>query len=536
VTSPSTQPVVSGGPAARAGSRRGSKGDEARRAGFDAGPRWMMALPPAFTFVIMLWDITGASYWRDEAATMSAAQRPLGNLLQTLGNIDAVHGAYYLLIWVVVRLGGTGELVTRFPSALAMAGAAAAVAALGRRLISPRAGLASGLVFAVLPEVSLYGQDARPYAIVVALAALASYLLVRAMQADVGARHRWLTGYALCLAALGIVDIFGLLLIPAHAVTVALRYLRADDAPGPAGAGEAAGAGGAAAAGEAGARQAARSLALGWLAAAVAGTALASPVLALGFVQRGTLSWLTPPGLRAVTGLHQLVGPALMADAVVLVIAAGIVVSALAGRDRLRSSWPGSLLALCLPWLILPPAILLIGSLITPLYTLRYVLLCMPAIALLAGAGLAALGWVAGTAALVVIALLGVPAQLQARGPDGHGDNVRQADRIVARNLRPGDAVLEFKAENFAQAYPYGIRQLIPVAQAKTPIQSATLVGTFLPDPVVRQRLTRISRVWVVEYGRRTPLVILSGLHFRLVHAWRTSDIWLFLYAHASGG
>ncbi len=518
MTSPSTQPVVSGGQAAGAGARQG----EAGRAGFDAGPRWMMALPPAVTFVIMLWGITGASYWRDEAATMSAAQRPFGNLLQTLGNIDAVHGAYYILIWVAVRLGGTGELVTRLPSALAMAGAAAAVAALGRRLMSPRAGLASGLVFAVLPEVSLYGQNARPYAIVVALAALASYLLVRAMQADTADRHRWLVGYAACLAALGIVDIFGLLLIPAHAVTVALRYLRAGEAPGGGGAPDGGGA--------------ARSLALGWLAAAVAGTALASPVLALGFVQRGTLSWLSPPGLGAVSGLHQLVGPALMADVVVLVIAAGIVVSALAGRDRLRASWPGSLLALCLPWLILPPAILLIGSLITPLYTLRYVLLCMPAIALLAGAGLAALGWVAGPAALVVIAVLGVPAQVQVRGPDGHGDNVRQADRIVARNLRPGDAVLEFKAENFAQAYPYGIRQLNPVAQAKTPIQSATLVGTFLPDPVVRQRLTRVSRVWVVEYGHPTPLVILSGLHFRLVRAWRTSDIWLFLYAHASGG
>jgi mannosyltransferase len=523
VTSPSTQPVVSGGQAAGDAVKQA----ETRRRSFDAGPRWMMALPPAVTFVITLWGISGASYWRDEAATMSAAQRPFGNLLQTLGNIDAVHGAYYILIWVVVRLGGTGELVTRFPSALAMAGAAAAVAALGRRLMSPRAGLAAGLVFAVLPEVSLYGQDARPYAIVVALAALASYLLVRAMADDSGERHRWLIGYAACLAALGIVDIFGLLLIPAHAVTVALRCLRA---------GEAGDQGGAGGADRAGGRQAARSLALGWLAAAVAGTLLASPVLALGFVQRGTLSWLSPPGLGAVTGLHQLVGPVLMADAVVLVITAGIVVSALAGRERLRASWPGSVLALSLPWLILPPAILLAGSLITPLYTFRYVLLCMPAVALLAGAGLASLGWVAGTAALAVIALLGVPAQLHVRGPNGHGDNVRQADRIVAAHLRPGDAVLEFKAENFAQAYPYGIRQLIPVAQAKTPIESATLVGTFLPDPVVRQRLTRVSRVWVVEYGRRTPLVILSGLDFRLVRAWRTSDIWLYLYAHPPGG
>jgi mannosyltransferase len=225
-----------------------------------------------------------------------------------------------------------------------------------------------------------------------------------------------------------------------------------------------------------------------------------------------------------------------MADAVILVITAGIVVSALAGQERLRANWPGSVLALSLPWLVLPPAILLAGSLITPLYTFRYVLLCLPAVALLAGAGLASLGWVAGTAALVVIALLGVPAQLKARGPDGHGDNVRQADRIVAAHARPGDAVLEFKAENFAQAYPYGIRQLMPVAQAKTPIESATLVGTFLPDPVVRQRLTRVSRVWVIEYGHRTPLVILSGLPFRLVRVWQTSDIWLYLYAYSPGG
>jgi len=125
--------------AARAGAKRG----EAGQAGFDPGPAWMRVLPPVVTFVIMLWGITGASYWRDEAATMSAVQRSFGNLLQTLGNIDAVHGAYYILVWPLVRIGGTGELVTRLPSAVAVAGAAAAVAALGRRLVSPRAGLAS---------------------------------------------------------------------------------------------------------------------------------------------------------------------------------------------------------------------------------------------------------------------------------------------------------------------------------------------------------------------------------------------------------
>ncbi len=525
MSTPSTPPVTAGqagvGRAGAAGAQEG-----AGRQGFGAGTWWMVALPPLATFVIMLWGITGASYWRDEAATMSAAQRPLGNLIKTVGNIDAVHAAYYLLIWVMVHLGGAGELVTRLPSAVAMACAAAAVAAIGRRLISPRAGLAAGLVFAVTPEVSLYGQDARPYAIVVALAALASYLLVRAMDAGPGARRRWLIGYALSLAVLGIVDIFGLLLIAAHAVTVGLRYLRET---GAAGADRTAASDGSSRAGR---DRDARSLALGWLAAAVAGFLLASPVLALGYVQRGTISWIAPPDLGSIEDLRELVGPAAMADAVILAIAAGVVVSALLGRDRLRANWPGSVPALCLPWLVLPPAILLVASVITPVYTLRYVLLCIPAIALLAGAGLASLGWVAGTAALAIIAVLGVPMQSQVRAPDGHGDNIRQADRIVADNRRPGDAVLEYKAENFGQAYPYGIGQLIPIAQAESPIRSATLLGTFLPDPVVRQRLAHVSRVWVVEYGHSTPLVILNGLHFRLVRAWRTSDIWLFLYQH----
>ena len=130
-----------------------------------------------------------------------------------------------------------------------------------------------------------------------------------------------------------------------------------------------------------------------------------------------------------------------------------------------------------------------------------------------------------------MIAILGVPMQQHVRTADGHGDNVRRADRIVADYMHRGDAVLEFKAENFAQAYPYGIRNLIPVAQAQSPITSATLTGTFLPDPVVRQRLTRVSRVWVVEYGRPAPLAVLNGLHFGLVHVWRTSAIWLYLYA-----
>src|SRR5947199_255410 len=117
-------------------------------------PFWELALPPLLTLAVVTWQIKGPSYWRDEGATLSAVTRPAGDLLRMLGHADAVHGVYYLVVWVVVRVFGMAELVTRLPSAVAMAVAAIAVAGIGRRLISRRAGLLAGLVFAALPEVS----------------------------------------------------------------------------------------------------------------------------------------------------------------------------------------------------------------------------------------------------------------------------------------------------------------------------------------------------------------------------------------------
>jgi mannosyltransferase len=498
-------------------------------AAFDSGPFWMRVLPPAVMFVIALWRITGPSYWRDEAATMTATARPFGELLRMMGNVDAVHGVYYMIIWVVVRLGGPGELVTRLPSAVAMAGAAAAVAALGRRLVSPRAGLWAGLLFAVLPQISLYAQDAREYAIVTALAATASYLLVRALAAR-GRRTGWLLGYAVCVGAMGSLNVFSLLLVGAHAITVALAGRRRS----PAGDGRA---------GRAGLALAGLALAGGWLAAAAGAFLLASPILSLGFAQRGTLSWLTTPQpLGAVEGLRRLIGPAPMALAVGVTVAAGILLSVLTRRP-LRASWPPGLLALCLPWLLLPPAVLIGVSQVSPVYTFRYVLFCAPAAALLAGSGLAALDWrqagllrwVPATVAFGVIAVLGVPTQLAVRSPAGHGTNIRAANAIVARERRLGDAVLYLGTDSkyFPAAYPGGFARLDNIAQVQTPSQAGNLIGTDRDGSAIEQRLTHVRRVWLVKLGSYPHDPMLGDLHFRLVRHWRVSGIWLLLFAHA---
>ncbi|MGO8959250.1 MAG: glycosyltransferase family 39 protein [Streptosporangiaceae bacterium] len=482
-------------------------------------PLWLV--PPVLTLAVTLWGIQGASYSRDESATLSAVQRPFHGLVRMLGRVDAVHGLYYVIMWPVMRLLGPGEVAMRLPSALAMAVAAAAIFGLGHRLVSPRAGLAAGVLFAILPEVSLYGQTARPYAMATALAAVASYLLVRAMQAaaagETDRMRAWLLAYGACLAALGYMHVFGLLLAAAHAVPVARAWLR-----------------------HPGGRHG-RSLAVTWVGACVAAFAIASAVIGAGLAQRATaLTWVKPGSWISLAGLTSLIGPRPMAAAAGAVVLCAVGASAIAGRTRLRANWPADLITLCVPWLILPAAILILASsLVAPVYVFRYVIFCMPAAALLAGAGLAAVGWRAGTAALAIIAVLAVPTLLQVRTAGGHGDDIRRIDRILAANVRPGDALLYLTfGEPIEMAYPYGLRQLKNVALGAPPSYSANLGGTWAPLPVVQQRIESASRMWLVQlaYGlyersaAPTPK-ILRNLGFRKVRTWHTAGVWLTLYA-----
>lgn len=499
---------------------------------YRAGPVWMRLVPSLVMVALGLWRITGPSYWRDEAATLSAVHRSYGQLLAMLGHVDAVHGIYYLVMWPIVTVAGTGEVATRLPSLLAMAVAAGLVAALGRRLVSAEAGLAAGLVFAIMPQISRYAQEARSYGMVAALATAASYLLIRAI-GTAGPRRWWLTGYAACLGVMGALDVFTLLLIAAHAVTVALAWRHSGPGRGR------------------------WALAGAWLASVTAAVALASPILVLGFQQRGTLKWLEKyRGLQALGKLGRIIGPPPLIVALGVVVAVALILTAWPGRGGLRAAWPRQLAELCLPWLILPAAILISVSFFSPVFTSRYVLYCLPALALLvgaglvaacraaktsaerrAGAGLSAPGWVAGTAALVIIALLGLPVQLNVRSPGGHGDNIRLADQIVAAHYQPGDAVVyrTIDARRYPAAYPYGLVQLQAIARDKTAAQAGNLSGTAPPTAVVRNRLQRVTRLWLVSSKGYPSVQAFDVTGFYRIGAWRVGAIWLVLYRHGRG-
>jgi mannosyltransferase len=497
----------------------------------------MPLIPALVTLAIALYQIQRPSLWRDEGATLAAVHRSLPQLLHMLGHTDVVHGAYYVVMWFWTRAAGTSELALRFPSAVGMAVAAGVTAALGRRLVSARAGLAAGLVFAVLPSVTWYAQNARSYALVTALATIASYLLVRAMAADPGRRWRWLAGYGVTVAAMGLGNIFALLLIPAHGLTLALwaRHNPATDdgsaavpADGPApvpadGPAPVPADGAPAPQGWPAVR--------GWLVASVAALVVASPVVLISIGQRSQVSWLKPLDAAQIASVRQLLGPPALAATVLLVIVATFAFCAL--RGRLAADMPSRLLALSLPWLLLPPAVLLAASAAHPVYSLRYIVFCAPAAALLAGAGLAALGWAGGAVGLALIVLVALPGQASDRRVGSHSENLRQLSHLVAVHSRPGDALLfpRLSDREFEAAYPAPYRPLRDLTLGQTPTQSATLLGTPAPTPVVRHRLATVHRLWVVETGdERGNVPVLNGLGFQVSHRWTVSGIWLVLY------
>src|SRR6266851_1668543 len=419
-----------------------SAGLDQQRA-YQPGPMWARWLPPVVAFLACLWGITTPSYWRDEAATIAAIKRPLGDLIAMLGNVDAVHGAYYLMMWPIEHVLGSGALVLRLPSAVAVAVGAAAVAAIARRLISPWAGLSAGLLYALLPVTSRYGQEVRSYAMVMAVAAISSYLLIRVLGAEPARERRW-------------------------------------------------------------------------LAAVAAGVVIASPLLVLGWLQRGQIAWLSVnTSSSGLSTLYTLSGSYTVTTIVIAVIVVALVLSTEAGPDRRRAAWPVRLAEISLPWLIVPPLVLLVASTVQPVYTSRYILICIPALALIGGAAVASYSRIAGAIALVVILVAGSTTQTGQRTVAGHYDDILAIDQIVKAHARPGDVVLYTNpnSESFGAAYSFGLSQLPNIALKQGPIQSGTLAGRNAPIAQIRSRLRHAKRVWVVEINHLQTAPQLLGLN-----------------------
>ena len=439
-------------------------------------------LPTLLMLAVGLIRIGWPALWEDELATSGMASVSWSRMWQVLHHTDATLGAYYALMHLWVSLVGGSDVMLRLPSALAMAASAGLTARLGTRLASPRVGLLSGLVFAVLPTTSRYAQEARPYALVVFAAVLCSLALVRVLdQPGVGR----LLAYALATALLGLLHAIALLLIPAHALVVlAVR----------------------------------RSVMPRWLLAAGAGVLPALPALYLGVHQTAQVAWVGPPTSSSLTAY-----PAVLLGSAV---GAGMILAL--AMYAVSTRHPAVLYT---SWAVVPVVGLVVASQLTALWVPRYLLFTTPAWALLAGTALGRTRLVRGATAVALVAAVGVTAQMSVRKPDGHLEATREAAALIATQMKPGDAIIyatshQRVGRDLVAHYIPADRRPADVLQV-VPQRTGGQVGAVECTNVARC-LGKVQRIWVLHLDRQSdPLQDLGGTKGAVLRSrYYVSRVW----------
>jgi mannosyltransferase len=369
--------------------------------------RWdvaVVAAPAAVAIGLCLYELSARSLWLDEAAAVAIAGQHGSALWSAISHDGGNMLGYYALLHVLIGWFGHGAFVIRLPSVLAAGGAAAAVSVLALRLFDRRVALAAGLLTAVSLPLVFWGQDARGYAPMVALAA-GSFAAFAALVQN-GSRRAWIAYVG--LTALAVYASFvAALVVPAQLVALAWR------------------------------REAWRRVASALAVCVVCWIPLAVLALSRG---SGQLFWIPRPGLK------------LEKQVILALTSAGF-------EPNFRPTWAAAALAILtvlllvgafvrtpvpwgarlgLTWLVVPLGLMWLWSLVgQPLFTPRNALVSLPAVALL-------LGWLVartpiGWAAVAVVLALRVVALAPSYGTSP--EDWRAATRYVTASARPGDCV-----------------------------------------------------------------------------------------------
>ena len=462
------------------------------------------------------------SFWYDEAATISASySRSLGQLWQMLGNVDAVHGVYYVLMHGWLALFPASEFWSRAPSGLAVGGAAAGIVVLGKQFSSRTVAVVSGVVCAILPRATWAGVEARPYALSMMAAVWVTVLLVVAARRE--SRWLWL-GYGIGLALAVLLDMYLAMLLPVHAVLIcSLR-------------------GG-------------RTLVARFAVTSVLAVCALAPFVLEVVGQVDQIKWIPAIGHRTIEDVavqqyfersppFALLSALVVAAATVLWFAKSV---RLADGDR-------QLLVLAVAWLVIPTAVIVIWSAaVHPVYTPRYLSFTAPAMALLLGVcvgAVAAKPW-AATALVGLFALAAAPNYVRAQvNPYAkYGMDYSQVADLISAKAAPGDCLLVNDTVTFMPApmrpllaaRPDAYRKLVDLTLWQRATDRREVFDTNLIPEVVAQPLSHCRVVWIITqadksvpaheqgpalppgpvYGASPAFAVPHDEGFRLVERWQ---------------
>lgn len=470
------------------------------------GYAWV--LPAATTLGLCLFGITGPALWRDEISTWWATTLGLADLTWLLRNVDAVAAPYYVAMKAWVALAGDSVLALRLPSALAMVGTAALLTVLGRRLFSVSVGITAGMLFAVLPTVSRFGQEARGYGFAMLAATLSTLLLVAALERP--GWCRWL-GYAAGVTLLGWSHLLAMVALLGHCAGV-VAWPRRD-----------------------------RPAAVDWLLAVSLGVLPVLPLIWFGMQQRGQLSWLPQPSWRLLmdtpTGLFGSV-------------AVGWLIIGLA----LTARWPTRRpLAVLVGWALIGPPMLFAISFVVPLFHARYLLFTLPAWCLLAAVAVTRSGarhyplhGLVRGAVVVMVALSVSVYDHQAIRQQTERQNADYAATltIIGERFHPGDGIVYARKDQYFMLAPALAYYLPPQRRPRDvfAVTSAAAAGWWAATECTQPaRHLDSPRLWVLRLtahgtdplaGLEEPKARVLREGYTVANTWQSKAITVVLLEH----
>lgn len=410
----------------------------------------------------------------DEAASWTFVTLPWPAFLKVLWTYDGNMTLYYLLLRGWVQFGES-EIYLRSLSVVFGIAALICTYALGTRLFNHRTGLIATLFLALQAFHVRFSQEARSYALAVLLLVWSTLLFVDAIRS----RSRSSTiAYVVVSALACYAQLLAVFVLAAQWLWFLLTH------------------------GFKGLRER-----LGTM------IALAAAIAPMGIYavwrDSGQVDWIKPLNrYRFVEVLTAIGGGTLALLLVYVAMCAVALLLAIRYRtEKVRSSHT----VLLLFWAIVPMALLGIVSVVKPMFIERYLLMCVPAVMLLAasavdraldgGKAMKTLG------ALVFVAIIGLSAQATLRQYEtaaAEPDFLRQMTHHVLEHGRNGDAIIFYTASTY-MSFQYYSHRLYRSADAFMP---QTIIPNFGGVPTgaqtvptvdeIRNATRNYDRVWVV--------------------------------------
>jgi mannosyltransferase len=473
--------------------------------------------------------------WVDEGVSIALARLDWYNFLRILWRHEANMTLYYLFLraWL---LFGSSEAYIRTLSTLFGVATIPAVFVLGRRMFDARVGLIASFLLAVNAYAVRYSQEARSYSLYPFLCVLSAIYFLKLLEQPTR-RNR--IGYVLTSGLAVYAHFFAGLLVVAQWLSFRLLKLKEvqvprglkpawndnenergridttqvvpsqslknenTDSSTPQHAAQ-----------RTIAQEAIHTqLKLAWRQFAIAVAPLAVFIVGTGV---GVLRWVPRPTLSDLrTCIMFLIGNA--GNTLLLLYLVAIVLGAIfafqAGWRRLfpKESWRYVFLLI---WLTFPILFVFLVSQLKPLFVIRYFVFTIPAIVLLAAAGLAHIRpRILLGATMVIFGLLSLNgvASFYRKDFDIFREDWRSASRYILANAQPGDVVL-FHQPLTRMPYEY-YRSVIPASHPPSVIYPEhgnrltfrDFYAGRAPDAFIAGLPARYARIWVALSYNQLP-------------------------------